>query len=147
MSEEQIPLTKWAENMQNQQKIILSLAKAAQQATDDFHIAEASERRTEFPINSYVLVKYRDRRPPSKLHSNWKRPLRVVGFTKSKYLLQDLVTKKESYHITQLKPFKYDVIQEFVVETVLNHSRGAKRGDYDFQIKWLGYNDPKDITW
>jgi hypothetical protein len=37
--------------------------------------------------------------------------------------------------------------QEFVVEAVLNHSRGAKRGDYDFQIKWLGYNDPKDTTW
>lgn len=157
--EEQIPLSKWAENMQNQQKLILSLAKAAQQESDDFHIVQASERRTEFPINSYVLVKYRDR-PPSKLHSNWKGPLRVVGFTKSKYLLQDLVTKKESYyHITQLKAFKYDVMetdpvdiaraeaQEFVVEAVLNHTRGAKRGDYDFQIKWLGYNDPKDITW
>jgi hypothetical protein len=37
--------------------------------------------------------------------------------------------------------------QEFVVEAVLNHSRGSKRGEYDFQIKWLGYNDPKDITW
>ncbi len=62
-------------------KTILTLARAAQQATDDFHIAQASERRPEFPINSYVLVKYRDR-PPSKLHSNWKGALRVVSLTK-----------------------------------------------------------------
>jgi hypothetical protein len=32
--------------------------------------------------------------------------------------------------------------QEFAVEAVLNHSRGSKRGDYDFQIKWLRYWQP-----
>ena len=74
--------------------------------------------------------------------------------------LQDLVSKKESsYHITQLKAFNYDEMetdpaeiaraeaQEFIVEAVLNHSKGDKRGEYDFQIKWLGFDEPKDITW
>jgi hypothetical protein len=36
----------------------------------------------------------------------------VISYSKSNYVLQDLVTKKEStYHITQLKPFKYDEIE------------------------------------
>jgi hypothetical protein len=157
--EEQIPLSQWAENMQNQQKLILKLAKAAQETTDDFHIVQASAQRTEFPLNSYVLVKYRDR-PPSKFHSNWKGPLRVISFSKNNYMLQDLVSRKESsYHITQLKAFNYDEMetdpaeiaraeaQEFIVEAVLNHSKGDKRGEYDFQIKWLGFDEPKDITW
>lgn len=159
VDEEQIPLSEWAENMQNRQKLILKLAQEAQGATDDFHIVQASAKRTEYPVNSYVLVKYRDR-PPTKFHSNWKGPLRVVSYSKNNYVLQDMVSKKEStYNITQLKPFKYDEIetdpveiaraeqQEFVVEAVLNHSKGSKRGDYDFQIKWLGYDDPKDIDW
>jgi hypothetical protein len=61
-------------------KLILTLAKAAQESTDDFHIGKASAKRTEFPINSYVLVKYRDR-PPTKFHSNWNATLRVVSFS------------------------------------------------------------------
>jgi hypothetical protein len=51
VDEEQIPLSEWAENMQNRQKLILKLAKAAQESTDDFHIVQASAKRTEFPIN------------------------------------------------------------------------------------------------
>ncbi len=80
VDEEQIPLSKWAENMQDRQKLILKLAKATQELTDDFHIVQASAKRTQFPINSYVLVKYRDR-PPTKFHSNWNGPLRVVSFS------------------------------------------------------------------
>eukprot|EP01034_Spumella_vulgaris_P029818 gene29818-36932_t len=157
--EKQIPLSEWAENMQNRQKLILKLAQAAQEATDDFHIVKASAKRTEFPINSYVLVKYRDR-PPSKFHSQWKGPLRVVSYAKSNYVLQDLVTNKEStYHITQLKAFKYDEMetdpvdiaraeqQEFVVEAILDHSKvGEKRGDYKFRVKWPGYDEAKDTV-
>jgi hypothetical protein len=145
--------------MQKRQNLILKLAQAAQEATDDFHIVQASAKRTEFPINSYVLVKYRDR-PPSKFHTNWRGPLRVISYNKNNYVLQDLVTNKESkYHLTQLKPFKYDEMetdpldiaraeqQEFVVEAVLDHRAGAKRADYEFRIKWLGYDNPEDIDW
>jgi hypothetical protein len=60
--------------MQDRKKIILTLAKAAQESTDDFHIGQASAKCTEFPINSSVFVKYRDR-PPTKFHSNWNGPL------------------------------------------------------------------------
>jgi hypothetical protein len=159
VDEKQIPLSEWAENMQKRQKLILTLAKAAQQATDDFHIVQASAKQTEYPINSYVLAKYRER-PPTKFHSNWRGPLRVISYSKSNYVLQDLVTNEEiSFHITQLKPFKYDEMEtdpaeiaraeqeEFVVEAVLNHTKGNRRNQYEFQIKWLGFDDPKDIDW
>jgi hypothetical protein len=73
VDEEQIPLSEWAENMQNRQKLILKLAQEAQGATDDFHIVQASAKRIEHPINSYVLVKYRDR-PPTNFTQIGKVP-------------------------------------------------------------------------
>eukprot|EP01034_Spumella_vulgaris_P027298 gene27298-33994_t len=134
--EKQIPLSEWAENMQKRQNLILKLAQAAQEATDDFHIA------------------------PIEVSHKLERPLRVISYNKNNYVLQDLVTNKESkYHLTQLKPFKYDEMetdpldiaraeqQEFVVEAVLDHRAGAKRADYEFRIKWLGYDNPEDIDW
>ena len=119
--------------MQEKQSLILQLAKKAQATRDDYHIAKADSRRTEFPINSYVLAKYRDR-PPTKFHLNWRGPMRVIAFKNNTYTVQNLINGKSyDYHVTQLKPFNYDPIetdpadmarkeeQEFLVEEILNH--------------------------
>jgi hypothetical protein len=51
-------------------------------------------------------------RPPSKLHSKWQRPLRIVKFSENTYTLQDLVNMKLcDYHIMQIRPFKYDQME------------------------------------
>ena len=52
--EKQIPLSEWAENMQNRQKLIIKLAQLAQEKTDDFHIVQASAKRTEYPTRLFV---------------------------------------------------------------------------------------------
>lgn len=151
-------LSEWAENMQQKQQIILQLAKKAQQSKDDHHIVTASPKRTEYPIDSYVLVKYRNR-PPTKFHTNWKGPMQVIKFSKSEYTLLNLVTNKhEKYHMTQLKPFRYDLIHtnpldvaraedgEFVVESILGHRSASLRSEMEFHVKWLNYDD-KHNTW
>ena len=154
--EPQIPMTEWAENMRRKQALILQLAKAAQQQTDEYHIIQASPLRTEFPINSHVLVQYAYHdRPPTKFHSNWKGPMRVLRFNKSEYLLEDLVThKQETYHIKYLKAFNYDQLRinpldiaraesdEFVVERILDHRKpnNKSRKDYEFKVQWRGYD-------
>ena len=99
----------WAQKMQSKQAELIEIARHNQTQKDQHHIIQAGPRdATEFPINSYVLVKYRNR-PPTKFHSAWRGPMRVINFNKDHYTLQDLVTDKlKNFHVTRLKPFVYD---------------------------------------
>ena len=159
-SEEDVPLSEWASKMVSKQAELIRLAREHQAQSDDQKIVEADPRRTEFPINSYVLVQYRVR-PPTKFHTAWKGPMRVVDFRKSSYSVQDLVTSKiHTYHVTQLKAFKYDEMevdpaqlaraeqQEFLVENILEHRGDTNsRLDYEFLVQWVGYEDPSWESW
>ena len=129
------------------------IAQKSQQQSDDYHMAQSKGDLTEFPLNSYVLVQYRDR-PPTKFHTQWEGPLRVVGVNKNTYTLQNLVNlKTRDVHVTQLKPFHYDQTetdpediarkeaQEFLVESILQHRGGPKRSTLEFLVKWTGYDD------
>ena len=53
----------------------------------------------EYLPNSYVLIHYRTGLPPTRLHTNWKGPMRVVKGLDSRYTL--LKTKRR-------KPFVFD---------------------------------------
>ena len=140
------------------QSQIIQAAYETQLKTDEFHIAQASfnpDSATEYPINSYVLVEYpttaMGRKPPTKLHTNLKGPMRVINFIGSNYTLQDLITNKnESVHIKRIRPFYYDPrftdpidiarrdYQSTVVEKILSHSGNTKRvSELDFLVKWL----------
>ena len=160
--ESEVSFSEWADKMRDQQARLIEIARKNQSETDALKIAKKNPERTEFPVNSYVLVKYRDR-PPTKFHSNWRGPMRVVNFDKSSYVLQDLVTLKvKTFHLTQLKEFKFDEMevdpvavalaeqQAYLVESVLAHRKphGSKRRtDYEFLVKWVGYDEEKDNTW
>jgi hypothetical protein len=136
---------------------LISIAQESQRSNDEYHIAQAAPQRTEFPINSYVLVQYRER-PPTKLHMNWRGPMRVINYTQNVYTLQDLVTNKNvDYHVSQLKAFEYDPLevdpteiamreaQEFVVESILDHSgTPAKRSEMKFLVHWSGFDQTHD---
>ena len=87
---------------------------------------------TEFPINSYVLVHYRSGSPPTRLHTAWRGPMRVVSGSYSRYILYDLITTREKeYHVSNMKQFLYDPLlvdpvdvarrdrMEFFVESIV----------------------------
>ena len=59
--------------------------------------------------NSYVLDHYRTGLLPTRLHRNWKGPMRVIKGLNSRYTLLDLITGKEKdYHVSDMKPFVFD---------------------------------------
>ena len=63
----------------------------------------------EYLPNSYVLVHHRTGLPPTRLHTNWKGPMRVIKGFNSRYTLLDLITGKEKdYHVSDMKPFVFD---------------------------------------
>lgn len=152
-----VKLSDWADKMLSKQATLLQIAQTTQQKRDAYHIATYSPQRTEFPLNSYVLVSYHNR-PTSKFHSNLRGPLRVVNFNKSMYTLQNLVTNKnEDVHITQLKPFLYDPevtnprdvankdYNAWDVESILNHKGDKKdKTHMTFEVKWSGVDQ---TTW
>jgi hypothetical protein len=100
-------------------------------------------------------------KPPSKLHCQWRGPLRVVNNIGSKYVLQDLITKKlEDVHVSLLKQFHYDSAytdpeqvaltdkQMFVIEQIEAHKGDPKkRSTLPFKVKWAGESEATWAPW
>jgi hypothetical protein len=90
---------------------VMTKARSILQQPDDLHNAfKSTVIKTAYLPGSYVLVKYRnsfDLYPaPTRLHTFWKGPLRVMSNVLSEYLLLDLITNTEKpYHVTDMKPF------------------------------------------
>ena len=170
-----IQYKEYLENMLQAQSEIINLAQKNQQATDDFQIAKrnrSNKRKfgnteiTEFPINSYVLVNYEgdDHKPPSKLHTYLRGPLRVVNYRGPIYTLQNLIdpTKQEDFHVKLLHPFKFDEAnvdpskvaqhdEEYSdIMQVLEHrfkSNKKRRADLEFKLLWEGDKEPSWHPW
>ena len=63
----------------------------------------------EYLPDSYVLLHYCTGLPPTRLHTNWKGPMRVIKGLNSRYTLLDLITGKEKdYHVSDMRPFVFD---------------------------------------
>jgi hypothetical protein len=135
---------------------IMTIARNNIIFTDSMHLGTYPAPRTDHAPGSFVLVKYREGAPPSRLHTLLKGPLRVVKGSQSIFTLLDLVTNKEKdYHVSDLKPFRFDPLNtnplevarkdylEFFIEAILKHSgtRQTKKSNLRFYIKWLGYDD------
>ena len=120
--------------------------------TDLLHISDKQiQTPKEYPI---VLVQYRSGSPPSRLHTSWRGPLRVVSSSAPRYTLYDLIYNKEKdYHISDLKEFLYDASvvdpldvarrdhMEFFVESIVDHRQIQTRTSAEFLFKWLNYPD------
>ena len=78
--------------------------------TDLLHMTTKEQNmHKEYLPNSYVLVHYRTGLPPSRLHTNWKGPMRVIKGLNSRYTLLDLITGKEKdYHVSNIKSFVFE---------------------------------------
>ena len=154
-------LSEYASKMLQAQATILRIAQLNQEETDAFHLGRAPKGI--FLINSYVLVAYETEgnRPPTKLHSRWRGPLKVVGHVGQTYTCLNLVTNKlEDFNINFLRPFKYDEEridpydvalrdnQYFEVERIEAH-RGDpnKLSNLQFRVKWIGFEEPTWEPW
>jgi hypothetical protein len=94
------------------QKEILNIAIRNQEETDLFHLSKRGGKEiTEFPPNSYVLVNYEGEghKPPSKLHTNLRGPVKVISSNGPIYTVQDLATEKLlDFNVKLLHPFDFD---------------------------------------
>jgi hypothetical protein len=138
---------------------IMTIARNNIAFADSMHIANYPAQRTDHAPGSYVLVKYREGAPPSRLHTLLKGPLRVIQGAESKFTLLDLITNKEKdYHVSDIRPFIFDPLLtdptdvarkdylEFFIEAILKHSgsKTSKKSSLRFYIKWLGYDDDRN---
>ena len=54
-------------------------------------------------------VHYRTGAPPTRLHTYWRGPMKVLEGRDSRYKLLDLRTLKErEFHVSDMKPFVFD---------------------------------------
>jgi hypothetical protein len=159
--EKTMTLSTHMDKMLSAQAKFLKIAFHTQQKKDSHHMA-IQGAVTEFPINSYVLRQYenKDHAPPSKFHSKWKGPMRVVSSVGSRYTVQNLVTNElEDFHVLNLKPFEYDPTRTDPrlvantdakvsdVEAILEHRGNIKRkSDLKFKVRWAG-EGPEQDTW
>jgi hypothetical protein len=144
----------------------MSIAQRLQSAKDDRHLSQGEgEEVTEIPLNSYVLAKYPSgamgNKPPSKLHTQWRGPFKVVNVQGSAYSIQNLITGQcQTLHISMLKPFYYDPAltdpanvaladkQLFIVERVLRHfGDPKKKRTLIFEVKWVGMDETTREPW
>jgi hypothetical protein len=159
----------WVDKMLSAQKTLIDIARDLQSKKDAHHLAskEGDEKDdpTEFEIDSFVLARYPEtamgKRPPTKLHTSWRGPYRVVNRQGSAYALQDMHTLKTfNVHVSLLKKYfsgskKTDAQataladkQFFIVEKVLSHHGDTRyKSLLTFQVKWEGSDETTREPW
>jgi transposase InsO family protein len=149
-----IPTNKILQQMIETQDRLSKITREIQQREDQIHMESISTPVTVFETGSFVLVKRTDGLP-SRLHTAWLGPMRVLGNTGSEYRLLNLITMKEKlYHAQNMKLFLFnphrtdptDVARrdyvEFFVEKILDHRGSPKKfSTLEFLVKWSGYDD------
>ena len=118
-----------------------------------------------FAIDSFVLLRYpaglgNFHRPPTKLHTRWQGPFKVINRCNDAYTIQNLVTSKVSkHHAKELSAFKWNAEvtnpreialtdqDEFVIDHIVEHRGDFKRkSTLSFKVHWTGYDQSED-TW
>jgi hypothetical protein len=100
------------------------------------------------------------KRPPTKLHTYKRGPLKVVEVSGSEYGLRDCVTQKvEQVHVSRIYPFEYDPERvnpetlayrdrdEFMVERIVDHTDNGNPKNktyWEFLVRWQGYPPDED---
>jgi Chromo (CHRromatin Organisation MOdifier) domain len=126
---------------------------------DEARLATHPDDVTTFAIDSLVLVQYAST-PPTRLHTKWEGPFKVISSILSEYTLLNLISKKtRTVHASRLKPFIYDPLKqdpmdtarrdymEFFVEFILSHSGDPRRVfTLLFDVKWLNHPSTSN-TW
>ena len=139
-----------------QQVLVLCIAQETQIKKDSSTLANATTKgnKSEFPINLFVLLRYPaglgdSHRPPSKLHTRWQGPFKVSSFKGDEYVLQNLVTLRESrHHVQELALFKlmanmvnqrYEIATSFCLSDFEPYRRLKTTFYSSIKVKWEGY--------
>ena len=147
-----------ADMIRTQDELCAKSAELRRQA-DEIHIQSQVTNVQTFADGTHVLVRYTDR-PPTRLHTPWAGPFKVLGHENSEYRLFDLVSKKEKLiHVTRIKEFIFNPLDvnpqdiarrdvlEYYVESILEHRGNPRRvSSLQFLVKWLNYTT-KYNTW
>ena len=145
------------------QKEILKIAIRNQEETDLFHLSQRGGKEiTEFPPNSYVLVNYEGEghKPPTKLHTNLRGPVKVISSKGPIYTVQDLATDNLlDFHVKLLHPFDFDAAivdprevakhdeEYYDIDRIEDHKLvGSKKNRTDLEFLILFEGDKK-ATW
>jgi transposase InsO family protein len=136
-----------------------AVTREIQLREDQIHMESSSIPVTVFETGSFVLV-HRREGLPSRLHTQWLGPMKVLGNTGSEYRLLNLITMKEKlYHAQHMKPFIFNPHQtsptdvarrdylEYFVEEILEHTGNPKKlSSLQFLVKWGTY-DASHNSW
>ena len=158
-TEDITPLSTYVANLLTIQAKLVDLSQTLLKATDAKHLAKTAPILTEFEIGTHVLVAYAAG-PPTRLHTQWKGPLKILARQNEEYLLLDLVTSKEKlYHVKNMRIFKFNQIvvdpldiarrdsNEFYIEKILAHLGDFKKvSTLTFRVRWMTYTSAFD-TW
>jgi hypothetical protein len=159
-----INISKWSSDMLSLQSKLIQIAQKRQDTFDKHHIQNNTPNSVmHFAPNSFVLVLYpktaMGSRAPTKLHTHWKGPMRVIRNTGADYTVHDLTQDKDiKVHVSRLKHFDYEPLidnptaiaakdyEEDEVECILSHYGDPKRkSSMDFLVRWLGFDASQDL--
>ena len=160
--EEGVSVSAWSSELIATQDKLINVAAKQQADKDRAHMLRKVDSVTQFRPNSFVLVQYPSgamgKRAPTKLHTHWKGPMRVVSNKGPEYTIHDLVRNTDiKVHVTRLKQFEHDATrtnpkataakdyEEDEVEAILAHSGNPKyKSHMDFLVRWMGYDESHD---
>jgi hypothetical protein len=106
-----IDIQQWSEDMMEMQEKLINIASNNLIARDAHNADERMPNElTSFEIGSLVLARYpmtaMGDKPPTKFHTTWKGPFRVISNEKAKYTLLDLTSnEEEEVHVKRLKQY------------------------------------------
>ena len=102
--------------MSNLLKTEANLRKAAAKELlriDLLHMTHKKQlQHTDYQPGTFGLVHYRTGHPPTRLHTFWRGPMRVISGSNSRFTLYDLISHVEKeYHVSDMKPFLFDPLR------------------------------------
>jgi transposase InsO family protein len=161
--DEPTSLHDYLKNLVNVQRTILNVGMQNQLVRDTEHM-QSAEPPTEYPVDSYVLL-----RPPlgerlssqPKLSYRLTGPYQVLSSDQASYHILDLVTfQSKTVHISRLQPFHYDPDrtdprqianldrEAWDVEKIHQHRGHFKRvSSLFFLVEYSGFPDSADFSW
>ena len=163
-SQSTVEYSEWTQQRLSSQTMLLNIARQNLTEKDEIHMKTYPTDRSEFEIDSYVLVEHRNnslrRGPKSKLLPFLKGPMRVVSKNDNSYKLQDIVNMRlYDYHIKNLRAFDFDPNTHNPLTYALKDDGTMYQVDYIskmrgdplksksqlfFLVHWVGYNE---TTW
>ena len=154
-----IPTQQLLAQMLATQDRLTRMTREIQQKEDQIHLNSNSEPITHFEVGSFVLVQRREGLP-SRLHTKWLGPMKILEHKNSEYRLLNLITTKEkTYHAQHMKEFIFNPLYvdpadvarrdylEYFVEQIEEHRGNPKRlATMEFLVKWTAY-DTQHNSW